>query len=512
MSGLIKPLTQRGRPAASRRTRNPAINPSVASGGGGGGICGSRGDGGGSLFVSSYDEDKRNKYRQQARERTRRYLAWGALLAFVGLAAVGWSSRSSSSSSSEQGGEASAGIRGEGAAAAVVDPPPPPAVAVPPPPPAPPKKTAPVCGYEKSQAKKFSVADRGPGNTVCGREVPVNLSEFDKWPTPHRAGLADVPPDSLDKKEYTLLNRANTFGNLGAQLNSFFHAYDLAHNEERPLRVTQDSWALDTLFRLFFGPESALEKDSKLWLTIQAALGVKVIKSEAAETEEGWSAPQNNPPNKLFYVRPTGADVTATKIRDHRNTILRKLLQYPAWLGENNSGVCSAVEKAGEKYTVIHVASADDAAYLGKFNAATKRDHSAALAMSPEYAKSILSHSVDDALWKDVYLIDGSTWSIASKDSEEHARMAKDPDIAGRLRQTDADVAGCMGANVYLAVLADVYLGSPVSHLSLWIARMRFALGKKNTFVMMEKRDGQWVSYLDDGYLDLYQNLGPWMG
>ena len=68
---------------------------------------------------------------------------------------------------------------------------------------------------------------------------------------------------------------------------------------------------------------------------------------------------------------------------------------------------------------------------------------------------------------------------------------------------------------VYLAVLADVYIGNPVDQLSLWIARMRYALGIKNTFVLTEKQGDNWVSYVnDDTYLELYDanRLGtPWI-
>ena len=75
--GLVKPITQRGRTTASRRVRNPAVNTNAT--GGGGIICGSRND---SLFVSSYHEDKRAKYRKQMKERMKKWVVLGALTLF----------------------------------------------------------------------------------------------------------------------------------------------------------------------------------------------------------------------------------------------------------------------------------------------------------------------------------------------------------------------------------------------------------------------------------------------
>ena len=77
-----------------------------------------------------------------------------------------------------------------------------------------------------------------------------------------------------------------------------------------------------------------------------------------------------------------------------------------------------------------------------------------------------------------------------------------------------------LGSVLYFAVMADVYIGNPVDHNSMWIARMRCALGMASkTFILTKSAlidyKKQWVSYLnEENYLELYdrEKLGLWSG
>lgn len=69
-------------------------------------------------------------------------------------------------------------------------------------------------------------------------------------------------------------------------------------------------------------------------------------------------------------------------------------------------------------------------------------------------------------------------------------------------------------------LFVDVYIGNPVDHNSMWIARMRCALGMASkTFILTKSAlvdyRKQWVSYLnEENYLELYdrEKLGLWSG
>ncbi|KAL7544593.1 hypothetical protein ACHAWF_007976 [Thalassiosira exigua] len=523
MSGLLKPVTQRGRPGATRRTRHPAVDAVAVQGG----ICGSRNQG--SPFVSSYAEDKRLKRQRQMRDQMKKWLVKGGL-AFVAL--VVFSMVRSSSD-----GEASAGLR-SGAApapgkkvkgtAAVA---PPPIVKAPPPivklklsakaPPPTPKPTAEDFSFVKRPNPECSYAGRkwtGPlhpirnthkDHSICRRKVHVKLSDPKTWPTPFTPSLGQMLSGG---KEVELLKKDATYGNFGGQLNAFFHAFDVAHDTNRPLYITQDSWAIEVLFTLFFGPYSAVEKNSALWFAVEEALGAKIIENEGVLALAGLKNPEPKPPIALFYYTSTSNDAEA--IRNHRDTILRKLFQYVAQHGETN--VCSTIGAAigkdpSKKYTAIHIAEKGAKGYLAKLNGFFQKDHTAASEMRPEYVKSILKDV--EMLQQDIYLVHSQP---ADPDVETHGRLAKDPDLSKHMKEMDYKLSGCIGGNFYLSVLADVYLGNPVDQTSLWVARMRMALGMKNTFIFTEKKGDGWVSYLDEkSYLDLYDRNklgGPWMG
>ena len=157
---------------------------------------------------------------------------------------------------------------------------------------------------------------------------------------------------------------------------------------------------------------------------------------------------------------------------------------------------------------MMHLSPRATGGYLGKLNAATGRDNSAALEMTPNYIISILKPL--GLLQNDVFVV-----GEHQNDELEVTRLFQDPDLLKVMKKIQVD----QNNQVYLALLADAYLGNPADVTSMWIARMRYALGMKNTFILTEPKnmngEGVWVSSVDDKtYLDMYNRdkLGMWMG
>lgn len=158
------------------------------------------------------------------------------------------------------------------------------------------------------------------------------------------------------------------------------------------------------------------------------------------------------------------------------------------------------------KIVVIHVASGSRE-LLPEFNKSYGKDQSAAVEMTPDYIKTILKQIGDKD--HDIYLIDGDG---DGGDTAVHDQFAKDSELKGKVKAIKAG----LGEKIYLATLAEAFIGSPVSQMGLWIARFRMALGMgKNTFVLTEKKGDRWESLLSqESYLDLYDQTklgGPWM-
>ena len=158
------------------------------------------------------------------------------------------------------------------------------------------------------------------------------------------------------------------------------------------------------------------------------------------------------------------------------------------------------------KIVVIHVASGSRE-LLPEFNKSYGKDQSAAVEMTPDYIKTILKQIGDKD--HDIYLIDGDG---DGGDTAVHDQFANDPELKGKVKAIKAG----LGEKIYLATLAEAFIGSPVSQMGLWIARFRMALGMgENTFVLTEKKGDRWESLLSqESYLDLYDQTklgGPWM-
>jgi hypothetical protein len=132
--------------------------------------------------------------------------------------------------------------------------------------------------------------------------------------------------------------------------------------------------------------------------------------------------------------------------------------------------------------------------------------------MTPGYVKSILKPL---NLHTETIFIMGNH---SVTEDEEIKRLMEDPELKSKQAVEESDDYDHSDM-LHLAVLADVYMADPTSQWSLMIARMRFALGLTNTFVLTEPKtdangDEMWVSYVSEDYLELYdrEHLGPWLG
>jgi len=218
-------------------------------------------------------------------------------------------------------------------------------------------------------------------------------------------------------------------------------------------------------------------------------------------------------------------------VRNHRETLLRQLLRYPktghcnilkrmgVGLEDAEKDVdvaASVLEKMGKevigggKYAVIHINDPSQNFHLAKLTQFSKKDHKQNMEMHPNYVKNILKQeeALDAAIFPLLFK-EGMT----TESSEPFMRLVKDPELASKIRH-DAKATD-LGGKVYMALLANVYLGNPADQLSLWIVRMRMALDIGGSYVLTEKRGEDWVSYVSvETHLELYDNrkLGPWMG
>ena len=215
MSGLIKPVTQRGRSIAARRTRNPAINVHAANGGGGGILCGRKDE---SLFISSYAGDKQRKQKQQMIDRIKKLLKLGAVGIILFVIAGSMSSDEKDEIATQAANQLRSAPTKEVAAASKEE--------TTPPEPAKPIVVPTMVDVAKKQPVPSEPIKKNPeASSICGRKININLFEPSSWPTPQVSPITPTYSDTNNKG--VLLSGFNDlYGGLGCQFNAFFHAYD----------------------------------------------------------------------------------------------------------------------------------------------------------------------------------------------------------------------------------------------------------------------------------------------
>jgi hypothetical protein len=354
---------------------------------------------------------------------------------------------------------------------------------------------------------------------VCGRPIPIDLSNHATWPTPYTPSYFENEPENT--KEVVLLNNDAPYGQLTTGFSGFMHALDLAYDKKCPVWVSRSSQFIwDAFLPVIYGkkPDSGMMTDGD-WEFMGKLLGVTVVipnvilNGKEAHTQNSMQA---------FYGR--GKELSVTKMRNRRDTIWRNLFRHSGArpVKEDptlrDGEVCSFVYAMAQeqkkrpslaKYSVIHATF--DATWISKMEAATGRNLKDAAGMSPEYVKAIL---------EPLKLVDQPIYLTgADKSNEGMQKLINDPTLKSAILVMDSSklVGEVDGREIHLAVLADAFIGDPTSHKSLLIAKMRYALGMKNTFVFTERRGRDIVDALDqnvNGYSSLYSAdlMGPWMG
>ena len=351
--------------------------------------------------------------------------------------------------------------------AAVASPPPPPKATNPPPAPAP----APLV----------------PKGKLCERNIGIDLSDPSKWPTLNLPSYFDKEPES---DEALVLIKDTPFGN--TLIVGLFHALDLAYDKKCGVMITKDAdWIWDKLTPWVYGEKA---RDDAFYKSMEEIFGIKVVNTLI--DAEGLKKTIHKIGSQYgLYAR--SATLQPDSIRNRRDTIYRKLLAYNPQCGGINA---AGMNKPDAKYTVIDVPISD--AWNTRFDQMIGKDHTAAHEMKPDYVKSIL---------KSVNLDNSPVFLGKSQSGYDLSRVeVKQLEDDTAIQTQEKDVAN----DLYMAVLADCFIGSPANHWSLMVARMRYALGMANTFVLTSKAGETWTSDVGEDHLVLHtpDSMGLWFG
>lgn len=349
----------------------------------------------------------------------------------------------------------------------------------------------------RSEQRLFSNFQSGHF-AMCERSTP--LYKFVEVPTfqassPRRSKLL------LLKDSSTALG-SNNFGN---QMNALLHAFDYARYNNMDLGITMESWAMKAIHQLFMQDFfSSIVNGKKVTATTAAELlkielGVKIITDE--KQLKSFDVVETGSFQDLLNYQPPSFYQDWKQIKDNHVYILQRLFRH------YNSGngfdinmneseemnltrqACSSLhslfgdEKSVTPYVVIHAKEADlgagDVAPIGSL-------------VTSQYMNSVLK-DLGMSEYPIVLLSDEST---ASQMIEEELKM--NPTIAKNLKiiYSRGDLNG---PDAMVGVLSSVYIGSPGSATSGFIARSRYALGYRgSTFMFNRDTLSKWRHECED--------------
>mmetsp|Transcript_39968 Transcript_39968/g.86169 ORF Transcript_39968/g.86169 Transcript_39968/m.86169 type:complete len:404 (+) Transcript_39968:59-1270(+) len=299
--------------------------------------------------------------------------------------------------------------------------------------------------------------------TMCGRTAPFkhDIHQFH----------VDWPRDN----KILLLRNDGKFGHMGNQINSLLHSFDYARDHRLDLGILFHSWAMDAIHTMFYETSDF----EALGRELRRDLGILSVRNQTMLA--GYDEVISKNSQKLYFYQSANVGVNhwTETMYVHAAFLQRLFLRYNQGYGYVHNGlraadVCTTLnmffrERASEaKYTVIHSRYLDGNAEwrLEKMAKTTKITvEGGALYMSPGYVKAILrplgmlEHPI-------ILLSDGQLPSV-------ERGLLNDPIIGPNLMVL-SHKDSLDGADVALAVLADVFIGNPASITSGFVARSRY--------------------------------------
>ena len=314
--------------------------------------------------------------------------------------------------------------------------------------------------------------------------------------------LSHNPPEQTT---VLFLGGVKTFGRTGNNLIEFFHALQYGRENNVLVGTMQGSWPMHLITEMWM---SVNEDDTEriAWRQfMEQSFCIKIFNN--LDQLDAYKEVIQMPTKELFMYRYTASlndyvgfisHVIRTLWRSYNNGTGVNMRRKPV---RDMCSVMDAIFGAGTMgendinsavYTVVHSRSFEGVAghpLMDRIAAAIGCDPVAALEMKPEYIKGIL---------EPLGVMNHPIYFISDHQQPEILdRLLADPEIGPNIRLIPEEVSW-IGGDITIATLANVFIGSPASTFSGFIAKSRVALGFNNNYLFRKQtRDGTWVEVCD---------------
>ena len=348
-----------------------------------------------------------------------------------------------------------------------------------------------------------------PPLSVCERLAPIShdkdLQILSKYKSQCTANKSKTPQET----SLLLLEGVKTYGRTGNNLIEFLHAMQYAKDYGHTVAIKHGSWPIQRLI-------------TDMWMSVQDDVRSRHSQERQEKMkewytffEEQFCVQMISPEDDLsIYKEVIRMDTKDLFMFQHDNSIssFDEYVEYQGYLIRTlfrhyNKGygvnlrnqpvkdMCSVLDTMFVnqdvntlKYSVIHSRSLEGEPgkfLLGRIAEFSGCDDQAALDMTPEYIKSILTET-DMLSHPIIFITDGQRPEILE-------RLLAD-DILGPQIHLIPEESSWVGGDITIAITSTVFIGNPASTFSGFIAKSRIALGYHNNYLFRRKTDeGDWI-------------------
>jgi len=334
---------------------------------------------------------------------------------------------------------------------------------------------------------------------ICNRIAP--LSSDVELQALHQYGNCPLLHQPPDQTTILLLEGMKTFGRTGNNIIEFIHALQYGRDHNVLVGVMRGSWPTHLITEMWM---SLPNRDWNAWaILMEQSFCIKMIES-ADQLDLYQKVIQMDTRDLFIYRHKADLDnyveftshVIRTLWRYYNNGSGMNILKHPTRdmcsVMDTIFGTAKSEAINSAIYSVGHSRSFEGKAghpLMDRIAASIGCDPIAALEMEPEYVKGILEPL--GMLQHPIYFISDH------QRPEILDRLLADPEI-GPLIHLVPEEASWIGGDITLAINANVFIGSPASTFSGFIAKSRVALGYNNNFLFRKRiRDGTWVEVCD---------------
>lgn len=338
---------------------------------------------------------------------------------------------------------------------------------------------------------------------ICNRIAPLSM-DIEMQALQQFANCHNIIHNPPEQSTILILEGVHTFGRTGNNLIEFFHALQYGRDNNVLVGIKRGSWPTHLITEMWM---SLHENDTKeSWAQfMEQSFCIKMIDSEnqlsaykeviRMTTRDLFEYRYKVPLDQ--YVEFT-SHVIRTLWRSYNNGTGVNVRRKPV---RDMCSVMDAIFDSGSTtiysinsaiYSVVHSRSFEGIAgqpLMDRIAASIGCDPVAALELEPEYVKGILEPL--GMLQHPIYFISDH------QRPEILDRLLADPEIGPNIRFIPEE-ASWIGGDITLATMANVFIGSPASTFSGFIAKSRVALGFNNNYLFRKRTEnGTWVEVCD---------------